>query len=488
MNILLLSKDPDVISAVERFTGSGGHRLTLVSETRRAKQELQSYNYDAVLMDCSVRPSELIGFSGEVSDALNDTVVLLIGPLDMNQREMLGRKLSAHYSIDKPLRGKAFHEMMRRILTRATIVRKAGLIGRSAAMEETIQTIMQIAPTTINVLITGESGTGKEVIARAIHSISRRSEKPFLAVNCAALAEGVLESELFGHEKGAFTGAASRRTGMFEKAKGGTLFLDEIGEIPHSTQIRLLRVLEEKEIMRVGGTEIIPVDVRIIAATNQNLEELVEKGDFRRDLYYRIKVLEIKVPPLRNRPEDIPLLVDRIARLYALENKLPIRRFSDEVKDFLMRLHWAGNVRELRNFVESCLALTEAREIKLSDIPEHLLRDIKRQNTLPVMAERFSDRAERELIFRTLLELKNDLNELKQLLLEQRYPQYAPETSRMVEVLPVENRPEPTLKEREKQAIIDSLQQTNGNRRKAAEILGIGERTLYRKLKRYRIK
>ena len=291
----------------------------------------------------------------------------------------------------------------------------------------------------------------------------------------------MLESELFGHEKGSFTGAISRRIGMFEKASGGTIFLDEIGEIPHSTQIRLLRVLEEREIMRVGGMEIIPVDVRVIASTNRSLEELVEKGDFRRDLYYRIKVLEIKAPPLRNRPEDIPLLIDRIARLYTQDNNLPVRRFDDELKAYVSKASWPGNVRELRNFVESCIALTSAPVITSGDVPDHLLREITRSNTLPVPSEHTTDHAERELIFRTLLELKNDINDIKRFLFEQHVPVPVNDT-RIVEIVPSDSQNQ-TIEKLEHQAIVDTLHETGGNRRKAAELLGIGERTLYRKLR-----
>lgn len=488
MKILLISSDADVKRTVEEYTRSSGDGLDTVPHTRDARKRVSTREYDALLMDCSIRPLELIAFVGESAEYLSEVVVLLLGPLDQDQREKLGRRLSAHYAIDKPLRRQAFREMMERVSMRATIVRRAGLIGKSAVMEETVQTIMQVGPAPISVLITGESGTGKEVIARAIHAVSGRSGKPFLAVNCAALAEGVLESELFGHEKGSFTGAAGRRIGMFEKAHGGTIFLDEIGEIPNSTQIRLLRVLEEREIMRVGGTETIPVDVRIIAATNRDLRELVEKRQFRRDLYYRIKVLEINVPPLRNRPEDIPLLIDRIARRYTQENSLPPRRFDDEAKQYLSRAIWPGNVRELRNFVESCLALTSHPVIGLSEIPEHLLNEVYRQNTLPVRKEKTSDQVERELIYRTLIELKNDLTEIKEALRGFGTRTGYDEPQRIMEVVPLQSGGESTLEEMERQAVIDALHQTQGNRRKAARLLGIGERTLYRKLKQYDIR
>ncbi|MCE5249187.1 sigma-54 dependent transcriptional regulator [bacterium] len=487
MKILLLSKDTEIITAVQNYSDQEGDRLTLATTVKEASAGIGTREFDAVLLDCSIRPTELIGLAGERADELMETVVLLLGPLDHEQREMLGRRLSAHYSVDKPLRRQMFNETMQRLKMRSIIVRKAGLIGRSPAMEEIIQTIMQIGATPITILITGESGTGKEVIARAIHAVSQRSEEPFLAVNCAALAEGILESELFGHEKGSFTGATARRIGMFERADHGTIFLDEIGEIPHSTQIRLLRVLEEREIMRVGGTDVIPVDVRVITATNRNLGLSVEKGAFRRDLYYRIKVLDIFVPPLRERPEDIPLLLDRLVRLYAEENRLPLRRFTDESKAVLSRMRWTGNVRELRNFVESCLALTTVHTIGPDDIPPHLLDEIDRQYGLPVPAEKKTEQIERELIYRTLLDLKRDIGEIRELLFENRIVHAETDYPPIREVVPIENGNEPTLEELERQAIIDALDHTRGNRRKAARLLGIGERTLYRKLKQYRI-
>ena len=487
MRILLITKDNDTINTVRQYEKSSGNELTVTNDLGEAARHIRTQSFDTALMDCSMRVTELIGFSAELTEEFSDMVVLLLGPLDTEQREKLSRRMSAHYSIDKPIRRSAFLDIMNRIEKRIMIVRSAGLIGRSPAIEETVQTIMQIGPTPITVLITGESGTGKEVIARATHIVSSRREQPFLAVNCAALAEGVLESELFGHEKGSFTGATSRRIGMFERANQGTIFLDEIGEIPHSTQIRLLRVLEEREIMRVGGTDVIPVDVRVIAATNRNLLELVDKGIFRRDLYYRIKVLEIKIPPLKERIEDIPLLIDSMVKQYSEENKLPVRRFSDAAKSFLTRYRWPGNVRELRNFVESTLALTMSPVIDVNDLPFHLLEEDETMNRLPVPREIPHDQVERELIYHTLLDLKRDLTEIKELLREQRIVASPQETARMFEVIPMADGNEPTLDDLERQAVIEALDHTNGNRRKAAKMLGIGERTLYRKLKEYAI-
>ncbi len=487
LHILLLAADSDIERTVGDFTRQSGGSLTVANRIDGARTLVASGQFDVLVLDCSLRSMELIAFMSEMADHLAETVVLLIGPVDHDQREKLSRRLSAHYSIDRPIRKTVFSEIMTRVAMRAAIVRKAGLIGKSAAMEETIQTIMQVGPTPITVLITGESGVGKEVVARAIHTVSERAEKPFFAVNCASLAEGVLESELFGHEKGSFTGAVGRRIGMFEKAHGGTIFLDEIGEIPASTQIRLLRVIEEREIIRVGGTESIAVDVRIITATNRDLRELVEKRQFRRDLYYRIKVLEISVPPLRDRPEDIPILIDRIARRYALDNGLSRRGFDDEAKNYLSRAAWPGNVRELRNFVESSLALTSKAAIGLNDIPDHLLADVYRRPNLPVLKEKNPEQIERELIYRTLVELKADLNDIKMMLREQPGRVGYADPPRTMEVVPLQPGGE-TLDELERQAIIDALRQSRGNRRKAARTLGIGERTLYRKLREYDIR
>ena len=483
MKIILISHDAEIINTVEKYVYGSGDQLKTASDVKQARKFLGSDEYDAVLMDCSIRASELIVLASDMDDALVETVVLLIGPLDHEQREKLGQRLSAHYSVDKPLRGNAFSDIMERIKMRSKIVHNAGLIGRSPVMEETIQIIMQIGPTPISVLISGESGTGKEVIGRAIHSVSLRADESFLAVNCAALAEGVLESELFGHEKGSFTGATARRAGMFEKAHGGTIFLDEIGEIPHFTQIRLLRVLEEREIIRVGGTEIVPVDVRVIAASNRNLSELTNKGTFRRDLYYRIKVLEIKVPPLRERSEDIPLLVDRLAKLYVKENNLPPRQFDEKTKAYLSQMPWYGNVRELRNFVESTLALTNVSAISTEDIPKHLINELSSPHTLPVKTGVSTEQFEHELIYRTILDLKDDISEIKEILAENRIPKTT-DKSREIEIEPVYQTSE-TLEQMEREAIIEALTQTNENRRKTAKLLGIGERTLYRKLKQY---
>jgi len=243
------------------------------------------------------------------------------------------------------------------------------IISSSGAMEETLNVAARVAPGKTTVLITGESGTGKELIARAIHQASPRNNAPFVAVNCAALAENLLESELFGHEKGAFTGAMQQKKGRFERAHTGTIFIDEIGEIPLSTQVKLLRVLQEHAFERVGGTELLKIDVRIIAATNQNLEDMIEKGLFREDLYYRLNVVRLNIPPLRHRKSDIPLLIDYFLKKYADENSKTITGISKEALDVLMKYEFPGNVRELENIIEQGVVLGRSNVITTKDLP-----------------------------------------------------------------------------------------------------------------------
>jgi transcriptional regulator with PAS, ATPase and Fis domain len=302
-------------------------------------------------------------------------------------------------------------------------------------MQQVLHQLALVAPTRSSVLIVGESGTGKELIANALHQNSPRKEFRFLPINCAAIPSEILESELFGHERGAFTGAVQRRQGKFELADRGTLFLDEIGEMPMALQAKLLRVLEDRSFMRVGGAETITVDVRIIAATNSDLEAKVASGAFRSDLYYRLKVVTIRVPPLRERREDIPLLAHRFFEMFKSENDRPLLTLSPAVVEVLTRARWEGNVRELRNLIESLVVLADAsaRELTLENLPETY-----RTPPSPAAAAPATP---------------------------------ATSASRMEDI--------------EKEAILRTLRQTGGNRTRAAEILGIGLRTLQRKLREY---
>lgn len=285
----------------------------------------------------------------------------LTKPVDLDQLEIMINKALEHKQLVSENR-----------LLREQLAEKFKfdqIISASEAMEEAINLAGRSAPSKATVLITGESGTGKELIAKAIHFASPRKDKPFLAVNCAALAENLLESELFGHEKGAFTGADRQRKGRFEMANHGTLFIDEVGEIPLTTQVKLLRVLQEQTFERVGGSEPIQVDVRIVAATNRNLEELIEDGMFREDLYYRLNVVRINIPPLRKRKSDIPLLVDYFLKKYSAENKKKMVGISKEAMDLLMKYDYPGNVRELENVIEQSVVLSRSDLISVRDLP-----------------------------------------------------------------------------------------------------------------------
>jgi len=307
------------------------------------------------------------------------------------------------------------------------------IVGKSPVMQEVFEIVRQVAPTRATVLLTGESGTGKELVAKAIHQLSPRAKQPFVAVHCAALAPTLLESELFGHEKGAFTGAHERRIGRFEQAQGGTLFLDEIGEIDATIQVKLLRFLGERTFERVGSNKTLTADARLVAATNKNLEELVKAGTFREDLFFRLRVVEIHLPPLRERAGDIPLLAQNFLREFARENGKPVNDFTADALETLMNYSWPGNVRELRTAIEHAVVFCRGEKIGARDLPSSVREG--------------SGRGEAPLLQR------NDL----------------------------------TVKEAEKQLIIRALKDTAGNRTLAAEKIGMSRRTFHRKLHAYHL-
>ena len=437
----------------------------------------------------------------------------------------------------------------RSIIERRRLRRVTGIIGQTDAMHQVLERVVQIAPVQSTVLVTGESGTGKELVARGIHALSPRRHKPFIAVNVAALSDTLLESELFGHEKGAFTGAIDSRRGLFELATGGTIFLDEIGEMPISTQTKLLRVLEQREFHRVGGERTVKVDVRIVTATNQDLRQLVAIGEFRRDLFFRLNVLSIELPPLRERRDDIPLLVETFVKEVSEAHDLVFPGISAQAMEVLQSYVWPGNVRELRNLVESMVVLAHGRMIRPEDIPEEI-RAGRGASLLPAQIPRATDaagastrnlRPELEFVFRTLVELRVNVDDLRREFEAYRREQpllgggavlgrlgtgeaaadaverftggleigpYVPDgsprghdwagerdaagRSRTGEADAEESdervvvfKPGMTIDEMERLAIVAALAEVDGNRRKAAELLGIGERTLYRKISKY---
>ena len=386
-----------------------------------------------------------------------------------------------------------------------SIQKKSGIVGRSDAIQQVLEMVSQVAPVDISVLITGHSGTGKEMIAKALHQTSKRSHEQLVTVNCGAIPEGIIESELFGHKKGAYTDARDDRKGYFETANKGTIFLDEIGETPLETQVKLLRVLESGEFMPVGDSKTKKTDVRVIAATNKDLADLVSKGLFRQDLFYRLKTVTINSPALSERLEDISLLVERFALEFTRTNDMVYKGFMPEAIRSLKTHAWEGNVRELKNFVESIIVLEKGERITVEMVERQLGSNINSSSNnpaLPVVMSQSSDSAERDLILRQLFLLRQDVEFLKQLASQDAPPQSnigLPLVNQGAgEVAPTLHISEDseyfiknssigdmTIEDLEREAIERTLKFFNNNRRASAKSLGMSERTLYRKIDQY---
>jgi transcriptional regulator with PAS, ATPase and Fis domain len=365
-------------------------------------------------------------------------------------------------------------------MDREVFQRKYGIIGQSPEMQEIVDVIQQVAPTDITVLVSGESGTGKEIVAKAIHGESKRAQQVMVSVNCGAIPEGLIESELFGHEKGAFTSAADMRRGYFEIANGGTIFLDEIGEMPLATQVKLLRVLESGEYMRVGSSTGRRTDVRIIAATNKLLEHEVQQKNFRSDLYFRLRSVNIYLPPLRNRKEDIPALIEQFVKETTEKNKIQFGGFTNDATELLMSYRWPGNIRELRNATESMLVLEGGKRLNGYDVRKYLREQTRTTDrNLPVVSNKTVEQAERELIYRALVDLKSNIIEMKELLTSGHDQQNSSHNHQQ------NGNGALTMDEMERRMIATALDRHKGNRRNAARELNISERTLYRKIKDY---
>jgi transcriptional regulator with PAS, ATPase and Fis domain len=415
-----------------------------------------------------------------------------------------------------------------------SIKQRFEIIGNDVKLNRAIEKAIQVAPTDISVLVTGESGVGKESIPKIIHSLSHRKHAKYIAVNCGAIPEGTIDSELFGHEKGAFTGATTTRSGYFEVADGGTIFLDEVGELPLTTQVRLLRVLENGEFLKVGSSQTQKTDVRIVAATNVNMFEAIKKEKFREDLYYRLSTVEINIPPLRERQDDMHLLFRKFASDFGQKYKMPTIRLSEEAIQLLLKYRWPGNIRQLRNIAEQISVLEEGRNISAATFNGYLPHAAGINLPAVVGSEKkeadFS--TEREILYKVLFDMKGDLNDLKKLTLEllknndaekvaeenenlirkiygKDDNEVAQTESSAVEVLqlPETNIEEPlykpvqedkyhfaeeieeeetlSLQEKEIELIKKSLERNRGKRKAAASELGISERTLYRKIKQY---
>ena len=392
------------------------------------------------------------------------------------------------------------------------IRRSVGFIGESDEIIEMLSLVSQVALTDISVLITGESGSGKDMVARAVHKNSKRKFESLIIVNCAAIPSGIIESELFGHKKGSFTGAIENKKGYFEEADKGTIFLDEIGELPKETQAKLLRVIESGEFIRVGESKSHKTDVRIIAATNRDLKEEVDKENFRQDLYFRLKTININVPPLKKHINDVNLFIERFGLEFSDQNNIPFKGFTSEAINLLKSYSWPGNIRELKNTVESLLVINKGERITPDMVSQQLnLTKIDSGNNLVPVNEK-SDKIERELILKQLLFLRQDINEIKQYILSNSSDSEIMKTNPAL-FLPIDKEQnkspdmrsnssndikdaqikaikddavgEITMNEIEREVIERYLKEFKGNRRKTAKALDISERTLYRKIKEY---
>ena len=384
------------------------------------------------------------------------------------------------------------------------VKQRFGIIGNSPKLERAIDVALQVAPTDISILVIGESGTGKESIPKIIHQNSKRKHNPYIAVNCGAIPEGTIDSELFGHEKGSFTGAHDSRKGYFEAAEGGTIFLDEVGELPIASQARLLRVLENGEIIKVGSSKSQKIDVRIIAATNVNLPQFVEKSKFREDLYYRLNTISINLPALRDRGEDINLLFRKFASDFAEQYNTTAIQLSDEALNILKSYNWPGNVRQLRNFVAQ-LSIIETERVISSERIQAQLPNVSNSGIVKYKDKNKADLSEREILYKVLFDMKRDLSELKKITFELMQKDGRTEIMQEInsrffkeseeDVIPNTNLETKTIDieeslslfEHEKRLIEKSLIKHKGKRKSAADELGISERTLYRKLKEFRL-
>ncbi|MCD6417047.1 MAG: sigma-54-dependent Fis family transcriptional regulator [Planctomycetes bacterium] len=452
VNILICPDEEPIAQSVAAALQQAGHACTVCEGGAAALDEASSGRYDVIIT--TLHPGDERGQGMSVLRAARqsdpDCQVIAITPRSDPNAAVTAMLAGALYYLQAPINSVELSAMVDRAAEHVALARDhaamqnqlaerydfKNIVGNSRPMRKVFRKMRQIAAADATVLIQGETGTGKELIARAIHYSGERRHKRFVPLNCAGLLETILESELFGHEKGAFTGASSARVGMLEYANHGTLFLDEIGDMPLATQTKVLRALEYGEVVRVGSNEAVHVDVRLIAATNQDLRRKMEDGTFRRDLFYRLNVMTINVPPLRQRQGDIPLLLDYFTRQFSERYEKPIQGFTPAVRKLLFRYHWPGNVRELRNCVEHMLVTTTDDVLGEADLPEYLLQQSDELIEEPALAS-------------------------------------------------LAGQPLETI---ERLHIARTLELVDGNRERASDLLGIGERTLYRKIQKYNLR
>jgi two-component system response regulator PilR (NtrC family) len=389
--LLIVDDEQNIRETLGILLRREGFNVTLAGNGAEALDILQERDFDLIVTDMRMPHLSGIELLRKLREQGNDVAVIVVTAFSSMEQAIEAMKLGAYDYITKPFKNDEIRLVVKNALERKHLKDEnrqlkqqlgqrfsfKNLIGNSPAMQRVVSLLERVAPSQANVLITGESGTGKEVVAQAIHHNSSRKDHPFVPINCGAIPENLLESELFGHEKGAFTGADRRKEGLFESAHEGTLFLDEIGELPMGMQVKLLRVLQEREFRRVGGTENVPLDIRLIAATNQDLEKMLQQGTFREDLYYRLNVVPLELPALRERTSDIPLLINFFFNQRTGQDRLPIA--SDALK-FILEYEWPGNIRELENFVERCIVLGWEGQVGVAELPAQIRRTGNKPN------------------------------------------------------------------------------------------------------------
>jgi two-component system, NtrC family, response regulator HydG len=454
ISVLVVDDDEPHAHAVAESLERVNCECTIAASGTRGAELIESQNFDVIITDLKMDDVDGLAILRKAKDELPEAEVIVLTAHSSIPSVVTAMQGGAYTYLTKPLDIQELRNAVDKASQRIRLLRRnvalsrglderfgfEGVIGNSPAMHRVIEQLKNLAPTDTTVLILGESGTGKELVARALHQNSPRKSKPFVPLNISALPESILESELFGHEQGAFTGAAARRIGKFEYANGGTLFLDEVGEMPMETQIKLLRVLEDRRITRLGSNEEKTINVRLVAATNADLKEMMEKGEFRSDLFYRISVVKIYLPPLRDRREDIPLLIDHFLKELCQRHGREVEGISRGARQALMSFDWPGNIRQLRNVIEGMLALDIDGRLDVDDLPAELA-ELAGQSADGMIGGSGTD---------TLI-----------------------------------GRP---LEEVEKYYIARALELTGGRREETAKMLGIGERTLYRKIKEYGLK
>lgn len=400
--ILIIDDDQNICESIKMILEYENYSVDIAHNALEGLNKIRQNSYSAILLDIKMPEMDGLEAITKIKEINDYTSVIMISAHASLGNAVEATKKGAYDFIEKPIDRDKLLITVRNAVQQSDLLlknkqlkekveKKYEIIGQSEAIKNILETIKKVAPTNSRVLITGENGTGKELVARAIYRLSNRANKPFVEVNCAAIPNELIESELFGHEKGAFTGATSLRIGKFEQANGGTLFLDEIGDMSLSAQAKVLRSIEEGAIERVGGKNKIPVDVRIFAATNKNLLKEISDGKFREDLFHRLSVIVINVPPLRERREDIPLLIEYFTKIVCEENKFPEKKFNEDAIEYLKNLEWKGNVRELRNFVERIIIMNSKNIYSLEDVKQQLFPYFKTESEIDFNYDSFQD-------------------------------------------------------------------------------------------------